>query len=573
MSEAWTAGASVLHYRLESELGEGGMGQVWAAVDTRLGRRVALKAIPPELAFDPSRLERLRREARTLATLNHPNIVTIFAIEETEDRQFLVMELVDGATLGQAIPRHGLPLEEFFDIATALAEALATAHEQGITHRDLKPENVMVSAGGRVKVLDFGLAKPTASGPLDPSRVAAPEHSRPRGGVPSTALDILRSPASGATLTREGEVVGTLPYMSPEQIEGRPLDHRSDIFSLGTVLYEMVTGRRPFTGKSPTALISSILRDVPSSVTELRIELPRHLGRIIRQCMEKRPEDRFQSARDVFNQLRDLRDELAPRRGSDSSAAARPRSHPRPASSSGVSPARAAMASRTGPTLLLATIFVVNWLETAAEAQLAKASDLMPRLGLEIAAAMHRLEGLISFQGHDNTNPVAIYGYSIAYFFVLPVLAIALAIALARRPALSAYRVLALAVTVVYAVSLPFYLLFPVPERWAYPDSEAILLSDLWTTRLIETIRPISGIDNCFPSVHTSLTAVLVAVAFRYRIRLRWCVTALGITVVLATFVLGIHWIPDIAAGIATGILGFALALRFERRLDGRAFG
>ncbi len=564
---AWTAGSSILHYRLESELGEGGMGQVWAAVDTRLGRRVALKAIPPELAFDPSRLERLRREARALATLNHPNIVTIFSIEETGDQQFLAMELVDGETLGQTIPRRGLPLARFFDVATALAEALSAAHEQGITHRDLKPENVMVSSEGRVKVLDFGLAKPTASGSLD--RSMDQEHSRSGSSSPASAAISFRSPASGATLTREGDVVGTLPYMSPEQIEGRPLDPRSDIFSLGTVMYEMVTGRRPFGGDSPAKLISSILRDVPSSVTELRVELPRHLGRIIRQCMEKRPEDRFQSARDVFNQLRDLRDELAPRRGSGSSSRpSRPGSQARsrPASS-GVAPAHAAMASRTGPTLLLAATFVINWLETWAESRIAEASDLVPRLRLEIAAAMHRLEGMISFQGHDNTNPVAIYGYSISYFFVLPLLGLVVAVALARRPTLSPYRVLALAVAATYAVSLPFYLLFPVPERWAYPDSGAVLLSDLWTTRLIETIRPISGIDNCFPSFHTSLTVVLVAVAFRYRMRLKWCVAALGGTVVLATFVLGIHWLPDVAAGIAAGILGIAVALRFERGL------
>ncbi len=554
MSGAWTAGSSILHYRLESELGEGGMGQVWAAIDTRLGRRVALKAIPPELAVDPSRLERLRREARTLAALNHPNIVTIFSIEETEGQQFLAMELVDGETLGQAIPPRGLPLAEFFDLATALAEALAAAHEQGITHRDLKPENVMVSSEGRVKVLDFGLAKPTASGILDLSV--------------TTALDRSRTPSAPHTLTRDGDVVGTLPYMSPEQVEGRPLDPRSDIFSLGTVLYEMITGRRPFGGDSAAKLISSILRDVPSSVTELRGELPRHLGRIVRQCMEKRPEDRFQSARDVFNQLRDLRDEIAPRRGSGSSAAARPRSRPASRSGSGVvSPARAAMASRTGPTLLLAATFAVNWLETWAESRIAEASDLVPRLRLEIAAAMHRLEGLISFQGHDNTNTLAIYGYSSAYFFVLPVLALIVAVALARRPALSPYRVLALAVAATYAVSLPFYLLFPVPERWAYPDSGAVLLSDLWTTRLIETIRPISGLDNCFPSFHTSLTIVLVAAAFIYRMRLRWCVAALGGSVILATFVLGIHWLADVAAGIAAGVLGTALAIRFDRRL------
>ena len=586
MSDAWAVGGEVLHYRLESELGEGGMGQVWAAADTRLGRRVALKVMPEELATKPERLERLRREARTLATLNHSNIVTIYSIEEAEGRLFLAMELVEGKTLGQAIPKQGLTLSRFFDISMPLAEALSAAHDQGITHRDLKPENVMVSADGRIKVLDFGLAKPTASGARDLTQT-----------LDATPVE---DKSASYLLTREGDVLGTLPYMSPEQVRGRAVDHRSDIFSLGTVLYEMVTGRRPFGGKSTAALASSILSDAPSSVTELREGLPRHLGRIIRQCLEKRPENRFQSARDVFNQLRDLRDELAPGRDSgsgDRRSSSRPDRSSSGRSSSGrssrgrasrgrvsssrvsssrvssgrasstLSPARAAMATRVGPSLLLVATFGVNWFETWAESKIAESSELVAGLRRSIAAAMHQLEGSFSFHGHDTTNAVAIYGFSISYFFVLPVLAVAIAVSLARRPTPAPYRVLALAVTLAYALSLPFYLLFPVPERWAYPDSGAVLLSDLWTTRLIETIRPISGLDNCFPSFHTSLTVVLVAVVFIYRMRLRWSMAALGGTIVLATFVLGIHWIADLVAGAATGALAVALALRLDRRL------
>ena len=263
------------------------MGEVYLADDTELDRQVALKLLPQEMAEDHERLERFRREAKAVAALNHPNIVTIHSIEEADGRRFLTMELVEGDSLDRVIPGEGLPLPRLFDIAVPISEALTAAHEKGIVHRDLKPANVMVTPDGRVKVLDFGLAK-VAMEATPPPEDAATE----------------------AALTSEGTIMGTAPYMSPEQLQGHAVDHRTDIFSLGILLYEMATGRRPFQGDSGIALASSILKDSPSTVTEVRSGLPRHLGRIISHCLEKDPRRRFQSALDVRNELDSLKGEI-----------------------------------------------------------------------------------------------------------------------------------------------------------------------------------------------------------------------------------------------------------------------
>jgi serine/threonine protein kinase len=275
-------GRTLVHYRINATIGAGGMGEVYHATDTKLGREIALKILPPGMARDPERLARFQREARTVAALNHPNIVTIYSVEEAEGVHFLTMELVEGRSLKRCITEGGMPVEQIVEIARALGEALAATHEKGIMHRDLKPANVMVTRDGRVKVLDFGLAKEL--------RADDPE---------------------GATLTsdvhtQEGIVMGTPAYMSPEQITGRTLDHRTDIFSLGVLLHEMATGRRPFEGASSADVASAILRDIPPLVTEVRPELPNDLARIIRRCLEKDPRHRVQTARDVSNEFRDL---------------------------------------------------------------------------------------------------------------------------------------------------------------------------------------------------------------------------------------------------------------------------
>jgi TolB-like protein/cytochrome c-type biogenesis protein CcmH/NrfG len=279
-------GTTLAHYRITAALGAGGMGEVWRAKDEKLGREVALKVLSEEFADNAERLERFEREARAVAALNHPHIVTIYSVEETEGIRFLTMELIQGRSLDKLIPEGGLDLGGFFKLATPLAEAISAAHDKSVVHRDLKPSNVMVDGDNRVKVLDFGLAKLHQPGDVSDSTE-----------LPTEAL------------TGVGVIVGTVPYMSPEQIEGKIVDHRTDIFSLGILLYEMATGDRPFRGDSQPALMSSILKDVPQSVVDVRDDVPRHLGRIISRCLEKDRRDRYQTARDVFNELKALQRE------------------------------------------------------------------------------------------------------------------------------------------------------------------------------------------------------------------------------------------------------------------------
>ncbi len=288
---ALSPGSSLGPYEILAPLGAGGMGEVYRARDAKLGRDVAIKVLPEDVAQDPERLARFEREARSLAALNHPGIVTIYAVEQSGETRFLAMELVEGESLDTLIAPGGFSLARFFEVAVPLADALSAAHERGIVHRDLKPANVMVTREGRVKVLDFGLAKLEA----------------PDSGADATDMET----ASRAELTGEGKVFGTVAYMSPEQARGGRIDARSDVFSLGVVLYQMLTGERPFKGNASADLISSILRDQPSPVTEVRPDLPPHLSRILRRCLEKEPRDRYQTSRDVYNELKDLRTETS----------------------------------------------------------------------------------------------------------------------------------------------------------------------------------------------------------------------------------------------------------------------
>jgi serine/threonine protein kinase len=282
------AGQQVLHYRLIQKIGEGGMGVVWKAEDTKLHRHVALKVLPQSMAADPDRRARFEREARAVAALNHPNIVTLHSVEKSDGVHFITMELVEGRNLAQLLPRGGFPLNRLLEIAMPLADAVSRAHRAGITHRDLKPDNVMIDAEGRLRVLDFGLAK-----------LQEPTESAEAAHLPTATA-----------MTGEGKIVGTVAYMSPEQAEGKPVDHRSDIFSLGTILYEMTTGQRPFQGETSMSTIGAILKDEPSSVTEVNPSLPRHAGRILRRCLAKDPERRYQTATDLRNELEGLKGEI-----------------------------------------------------------------------------------------------------------------------------------------------------------------------------------------------------------------------------------------------------------------------
>jgi serine/threonine protein kinase len=280
-------GTTLGHYRIVRQLGSGGMGEVYAAQDLELGREVAIKVLPEALSRDDERRTRLEREARAAASLNHPNIVTLHSVERVGNAVFLTMELVDGRPLSELIPRGGMPLDRLLKFAIPLVDALAAAHQRGIIHRDLKPSNVMVTADERVKVLDFGLAK-----------------------IREVATSPLASSLTTEEVTGEGRIMGTAAYMSPEQAEGKAVDQRSDLFSLGVILYEMATGERPFKGSTGVSIISAILKDTPRPVTEIRADLPRDFARIVKRCLMKDPEQRFQSAKDLRNDLTLLKDEI-----------------------------------------------------------------------------------------------------------------------------------------------------------------------------------------------------------------------------------------------------------------------
>lgn len=285
-------GDAVLHYRIERILGRGGMGEVYLAEDTRLKRQVALKLLPEDLARDPALLQRFRIEAEAAAKLNHPNIAQVYAIEEARMDDagtvyFITMEYVSGRPLHEHLPGTPLPLESFYDWFMPIVDALDHAHARGVVHRDLKPANIMISDDGVPKVLDFGLAR-VVTGRSDESDGAGPTMS----------------------LTQAGTVLGTPAYMSPEQATGDRGDHRSDVFSLGVMMYEALTGVRPFTGENYVSVISSTLKDDPEPVSAANNEVPPLLNRVVRRCMGKEPRSRYQSVLDVGHDLSDSRYEL-----------------------------------------------------------------------------------------------------------------------------------------------------------------------------------------------------------------------------------------------------------------------
>src|ERR1700716_1058928 len=269
------SGTKLGPYEIASLLGAGGMGEVYRARDSRLKRDVAIKVLPQALSADADRLRRFEQEALATAALNHPNILAVFDIGTYESSPYVVSEMLEGETLRDRLRGGSIATRKALDYALQIAHGLAAAHEKGIVHRDLKPENLFITRDGRIKILDFGVAK---------------LQSLLENDQPADAM---------TTVTKSGAVVGTVAYMSPEQLRGKPVDHRSDVFSVGAILYEMLTGRRAFRGETEVDTMTAVLREEPPEMDVSQGRVPSSLHQIIRHCLEKEPENRFQSGKDL----------------------------------------------------------------------------------------------------------------------------------------------------------------------------------------------------------------------------------------------------------------------------------
>src|SRR5450432_806863 len=280
-----TLGTKLGPYEVVAPAGAGGMGEVYQARDTRLNRDVAVKILPAAFSRDPERMWRFQQEAQAIAALNHPNILAIHDFGEHDGSPYIVTEFLEGETLRQRLGAGALPVRKASEYAEQIARGIAAAHEKGIVHRDLKPENIFVTRDGRVKILDFGLAKLV----------------RQEGSLTADAATL-------ASQTEPGVVMGTIGYMSPEQVKGLAADHRSDLFSFGAIFYEMLSGKRAFHGDSSVETMSVILKQDPPELAETNRTVPPALERIVRHCLEKNPDERFQSASDIAFNLSNLSD-------------------------------------------------------------------------------------------------------------------------------------------------------------------------------------------------------------------------------------------------------------------------
>src|SRR5262245_13923773 len=278
-------------YEIHAPLGAGGMGEVYRARDTRLERTVAIKVLPEHLSTNPESKQRFEREARSISSLNHPNICALYDIGSQDGIDFLVMEYLEGQTLADRLHKRALPLDQLVKIGIEVADALDKAHRQGIVHRDLKPGNIMLTKSG-AKLMDFGLAKPAQAAFIASAGVGTPTLSN--------------------RLTVEGSIVGTFQYMAPEQLEGKDADPRSDIFGLGAVLYEMATGQPAFQGKTPASIVAAILGSEPTPIKTLEATTPPELDRLIRTALAKNPDERWQSAHDIGITLRGISATVTP---------------------------------------------------------------------------------------------------------------------------------------------------------------------------------------------------------------------------------------------------------------------
>jgi len=293
-----SAGTKLGRYEIRSQIGAGGMGEVYLAQDSKLDRKVALKILPSELAANQDRMRRFVQEAKAAAALNHPNIAHIYEIGEHEGTNFIAMEFIDGVTLREKIHRERTELRKLLRFLQHAAEGLARAHAAGIVHRDLKPDNIMITRDGHAKVLDFGLAKLIETAGHKPDRQAGPG---------SSEIATAMMPVQHST---PGIVMGTVGYMSPEQAQAKSLDQRSDIFSFGCILYEAATGRKPFAGESVVDTLHKIIYEPAPAISDFNLSAPPELQRIIRKCLAKEPEKRYQTIRDTANDLEEVIEEM-----------------------------------------------------------------------------------------------------------------------------------------------------------------------------------------------------------------------------------------------------------------------
>src|ERR1700676_3859297 len=293
---ALTSGTKLGPYEIQSSLGAGGMGEVYRARDTRLDRTVAVKILPSHLSENPEAKQRFEREARTISSLNHPHICVLHDVGSQDGTTYLVMEYLQGESLDARLQKGPLPLKQALEVGVQICEALEKAHRAGIVHRDLKPGNIMLTSSG-AKLLDFGLAKPALA-------ALGTQRSGDHGLTPSTpTLNLSALTPSAGTLTQQGTIVGTFQFMAPEVLQSREADARSDIFAFGCVLFEMITGRRAFEGKSQLSIASAILEKEPEPISKLQPMAPAALDHVVADCLAKDPESRWQNAADIAREL------------------------------------------------------------------------------------------------------------------------------------------------------------------------------------------------------------------------------------------------------------------------------